>query len=238
MLLLVADRLDSIRTQLRLSMLVLFLVLFALTTVSFVLQSSLDIAALTVVCLTMLSAGMQLVLVLAWVAPFAILDEKWSPFAALALGYACHFASKSLSTVSMLMGQQSPAVPTSLITGLVLGVACALCVAFVLHLPESGPVGLPAQPSAPSVDAGRVKTPFKDVIAAVGARYGLTAQEERVLFFCAKGKNARAIADEMTVSLNTVKSHLRTLYAKLDVHSQQELIALVDAEVRGERVVR
>lgn len=52
---------------------------------------------------------------------------------------------------------------------------------------------------------------------------------------CAKGKNAQRVADEMVITVNTAKSHLRSIYAKVDVHSQQELIALVDAKVEALR---
>jgi LuxR family transcriptional regulator, maltose regulon positive regulatory protein len=36
--------------------------------------------------------------------------------------------------------------------------------------------------------------------------------------------NAREIADEFTVSVNTVKSHIRSIYAKLGVSSRREAV--------------
>lgn len=36
----------------------------------------------------------------------------------------------------------------------------------------------------------------------------------------------------LLVSVNTAKTHIRNIYAKLGVHSQQELIALVEATKR------
>ena len=35
---------------------------------------------------------------------------------------------------------------------------------------------------------------------------------------------AKAIADELFISFNTVRSHIRRIYVKLDVHSRQELL--------------
>ena len=44
----------------------------------------------------------------------------------------------------------------------------------------------------------------------------------------AKGRNGKFIEDFYTVSYNTVKTHVKHIYTKLDVHSQQELIDLVE----------
>jgi LuxR family transcriptional regulator, maltose regulon positive regulatory protein len=43
--------------------------------------------------------------------------------------------------------------------------------------------------------------------------------------------NAREIADEFTVSVNTVKSHIRSIYAKLGVSSRRD--AVVSARASG-----
>lgn len=58
----------------------------------------------------------------------------------------------------------------------------------------------------------------------------LTQRETEVLLLLAAGKTRRAICDELTVSLDTVKSHVRAVYRKFDVHSQQELIDRICAE--------
>lgn len=64
--------------------------------------------------------------------------------------------------------------------------------------------------------------------ATVAARFGLTSREEDVLALLARGRTSPVIQRKLTVSHNTVKSHVRHIYAKLGVHSQQELIDLVD----------
>lgn len=63
--------------------------------------------------------------------------------------------------------------------------------------------------------------------AILGIDYGLSAREVDVLELLVLGKDAKAIADELFISFNTVRSHIRRLYGKLDVHSRQELLALV-----------
>ncbi|MDE8704019.1 helix-turn-helix transcriptional regulator [Adlercreutzia equolifaciens] len=59
-------------------------------------------------------------------------------------------------------------------------------------------------------------------------RFGLTAREVDVLQLLARGRTASVIQERLVLSHNTVKSHLRHIYSKLGVHSQQQLIDLVD----------
>lgn len=61
----------------------------------------------------------------------------------------------------------------------------------------------------------------------VGKRYGLTAREIEILVMLAQGRNSKFIEDQLFVSYNTVKTHVKHIYMKTDVHSQQELIDLV-----------
>jgi DNA-binding NarL/FixJ family response regulator len=52
----------------------------------------------------------------------------------------------------------------------------------------------------------------------------LTRRETEVLEHIATGKSRRRIAEELFVDLETVKSHIKNIYAKLDVHSKEEAI--------------
>lgn len=65
-------------------------------------------------------------------------------------------------------------------------------------------------------------------IEAVAQRYGLTAREREILELMARGRNARYISDKLTISPSTTKTHVYHLYAKLGVHTQQDLIDLVE----------
>lgn len=56
----------------------------------------------------------------------------------------------------------------------------------------------------------------------------LTKQEGNVFLYLAKGRNKTFIAREMVLSPETVKVHMRHIYQKLDVHSQQELMTKVE----------
>ncbi|RIK36304.1 MAG: transcriptional regulator [Chloroflexi bacterium] len=50
----------------------------------------------------------------------------------------------------------------------------------------------------------------------------LSAQEERVLRLLAAGRANPEIAQELVVSVNTVKTQVQSIYRKLDVHSREE----------------
>ncbi|MET0798728.1 MAG: LuxR C-terminal-related transcriptional regulator, partial [Rhodococcus sp. (in: high G+C Gram-positive bacteria)] len=52
----------------------------------------------------------------------------------------------------------------------------------------------------------------------------LTEREQKVLSLLALGMGSAAMADKLYVSVNTVKTQLRTLYKKLDVHNRNEAI--------------
>lgn len=55
-------------------------------------------------------------------------------------------------------------------------------------------------------------------------RYGLSLREIEIMDLFAQGRSANWIADALFISKNTVRSHLRAIYGKLDVHTRQELL--------------
>lgn len=63
----------------------------------------------------------------------------------------------------------------------------------------------------------------------MAAAYGLTTRELDVLRLLARGRTSPVIQERLVVSHNTVKSHVRHIYAKMGVHSQQQLIDVVEA---------
>jgi DNA-binding NarL/FixJ family response regulator len=55
--------------------------------------------------------------------------------------------------------------------------------------------------------------------------YGLTAREKEVLQLLVDGLSKKAIAEKMFVSFHTIDTHLRNIYAKLEVNSRSGAIA-------------
>lgn len=56
--------------------------------------------------------------------------------------------------------------------------------------------------------------------------YNLTNQEKKVLQLLVSGKSYKMIAAELSVAIDTVKTHISNIYAKLHVHSGTEAVAL------------
>lgn len=59
--------------------------------------------------------------------------------------------------------------------------------------------------------------------------YGLTNRESDVLELILRGQFVPQMAEALCVSENTVRSHCKTLYKKLGVHSRQQLFDLVES---------
>lgn len=66
------------------------------------------------------------------------------------------------------------------------------------------------------------------VFAEIAEEGKLTARQAEIFAYLAHGRNAPYIAEELVVSYHTVKAHMNQIYRKLGVHSQQELIDLVE----------
>jgi DNA-binding CsgD family transcriptional regulator len=57
--------------------------------------------------------------------------------------------------------------------------------------------------------------------------YGLTAREGELFALLARGYDRATIGEELVLSPETVKTHVRNIYRKMDIHSQKEIVALV-----------
>ncbi|WP_080801372.1 LuxR C-terminal-related transcriptional regulator [Arabiibacter massiliensis] len=67
---------------------------------------------------------------------------------------------------------------------------------------------------------------------ALADDHGLTNREKDILYLLAQGRDIAFICETLFLSKNTVKSYQKTIYAKLGVHSKQEIIDLVHTESR------
>ncbi len=82
-------------------------------------------------------------------------------------------------------------------------------------------------PMTPGI-ARKVLQLFKDNLqpATPAKNYNLTAKEKKVLQLLVDGKSYKMIAADLSVAVDTVKSHVTNIYAKLHVHSGTEAVAL------------
>jgi DNA-binding NarL/FixJ family response regulator len=61
--------------------------------------------------------------------------------------------------------------------------------------------------------------------AAIANPYHLTPREKDVLASLARGNSYKLIAAEFEISVDTVRTHLKKIYEKLQVHSQTEAVS-------------
>lgn len=71
--------------------------------------------------------------------------------------------------------------------------------------------------------------------AHVAERFQLTDREREVLVLLARGRNATVIQDKLGIARSTTKTHVSHVYQKLGVHTQQEVIDLVEREPARDR---
>jgi len=64
---------------------------------------------------------------------------------------------------------------------------------------------------------------ISDKIEQLTTKYNLTDRESDVLLHITKGLNNQQIADELFISINTIKYHIRNLYEKLDIKKRAEV---------------
>ena len=64
--------------------------------------------------------------------------------------------------------------------------------------------------------------------ALVRQHYRLSARETEVMELIARGNTVARIAEQLVVSENTIRTHSKRIYAKLDIHKKQELVDLLE----------
>ncbi len=62
----------------------------------------------------------------------------------------------------------------------------------------------------------------------VAGTYLLSRRETEVMRLLAKGHNAAFIQEKLCISRSTAKTHINHIYKKLDIHTQQELLTLME----------
>ena len=73
---------------------------------------------------------------------------------------------------------------------------------------------------------------FQDRCLEVAAAFELSPKETEVMILFAKGRSAARIQEELFISKGTVSTHLRHIYQKMDVHSKQEMLDVIEGVTR------
>lgn len=63
--------------------------------------------------------------------------------------------------------------------------------------------------------------------------HGLTEREKEILNYLMRGRDIVFISNDLFISKNTVSTHIRHIYQKLNIHSKQELISMAEQMKQG-----
>ncbi len=85
-------------------------------------------------------------------------------------------------------------------------------------------------PMTPGIARRMVELFRNNLDTGQGKEYGLTEREKVILQHLVSGKSYKMIAAAEFISIDTVKTHIKNLYAKLQVHSAAEAVALAMRE--------
>lgn len=81
---------------------------------------------------------------------------------------------------------------------------------------------------SPSEDFGVIKDRITKQGFVLREQYGLSSRETEVMDLIARGNSVATIADKLVISENTVRTHSKHIYTKLDIHKRQELLDLLE----------
>lgn len=182
---------------------------------------------------TLLSAGNTLFDMVAWVALVAVAARN-------ARGAVAAFAwGRGLTGMGTIVGAGLGVVANGLVGGntlpieLISGSLILVFVGYALIGMRSFSFAKTIEGVEPVVEAV-VKSPeqeFDERCRAVAERFRLSPRELEVFMMLARGRDRTYIQERLVVSRNTVKAHVKHVYAKLDIHTHQELIDLVEGEI-------
>lgn len=86
-----------------------------------------------------------------------------------------------------------------------------------------------SEPASPQSYAEVYPDRLSAQVQALREHYRLTARETEITELIARGNTVARIAEMLFVSENTVRTHSKRIYAKLDIHKKQELIDLMES---------
>lgn len=177
--------------------------------------------------------GVGLIYMLMWLGLVDVArHSQLHPFVVIGIWGACYGLPRPLAILvtdfrpfASLSGSENYLALLSLM--LVYGIV--ICTALLLGSQPHGQRPLLSSLSAP-LPLPNLYGRIDERCHEIGKSNGLTSREIEVIQYIAKGRSKSYIADSLFLSENTVKSYAKKAYAKLDIHSKQELLDLLNIE--------
>lgn len=170
---------------------------------------------------------------------YLVFQWKGNAVRVVGLGNAALSAGTIVASLAAMAYQQAHISEAAMLAIIaVVGIAVLIDVLFVFSEKQIGALLLPVDEGALGGEEGAAqerRRPGKWVQSceAIAQRHQLSARETEVLVALARGRTAQEIADRDVLSIYTVRAHIRSIYAKLDVHSKKELVDFIEREAQN-----
>ncbi|MDR1422957.1 MAG: helix-turn-helix transcriptional regulator [Coriobacteriales bacterium] len=158
---------------------------------------------------------------------FSVLRSKRAPFLVFALGNMANILGLVLGwllgrLVELLLFPLASYIAIAIVYGVLLA-------SFFLQPSKSN---MFSEQDDTDKDRGHLLPSFIEetskMVAIAGREFSLSTREQEILLYLMRGRRLDTIAHEISLSVNTVKTHVEHLYRKIDVHSHEELIIRVE----------
>lgn len=171
--------------------------------------------------------------------------SSWAPYVILGLGWVAHILPRELGRAFIWVAEPHSAAAVGVTVVIVLLLALSMALLLGDSIPHERPLFADFRTSAGGVissirtqDAREKSSATPDAasdaltrqLEQLKRRYFLTEREHEVVALLARGRSKTAIGEKLFLSENTVKTYVKNVYAKLDVHTKQELLDRIDQQ--------
>lgn len=104
-------------------------------------------------------------------------------------------------------------------------IVAILSIVYVTVLPERSLLAL--SPRMFGINRVSIEKRCEDL----GSQYGLSKREQELFNLFARGRSTKYIEEHLFISKNTIATHRKNIYRKLGIHSQQELLSLIEGSL-------
>lgn len=204
-------------------------------------------AALTPAGATLIAVANTFSVGLLWFSAYDVARASSVPsYLILGVTWAAHILPREAGRALIWIAEPHTTEAVFVTVGIVLLVAASMALLLNDSIPTTRPLfadfrvrdaarpwreRLAADAGEPTIEAASLEPDsLTRRVGLLQARYLLTDREAEVVSHLAQGRSKTAIGDKLYISENTVRTYVKNIYAKLDVHSKQELLDLLDEQ--------
>lgn len=160
--------------------------------------------------------GVMVVLVYLSLADLAS-RSRFAPLVIFGIGWSIYTASMALGYLAAVLLNYRLGVTSQPLLVISILTICSFILVGTFGSKDSKLL-VDLKPAAPRIDV------FSQAVDIAAKKYGLTAREHEVALLYGQGRSRDFIADQLVLSPNTVRGHIRNIYQKMGVVDKQGLI--------------